>query len=180
MKNKTLFFCSYILLFMVAAFPGNVHSQELSIPLDEGTQQLFQQLQDIEVLQRDIAQCYQAQTKTLVAASLARQSVGETADLDNKLVDRVFRLLEGAPEYKKFTVAYQAVIQRPDYNKLCATEMFDEYMRLLDSARTRLTAELKRKAAGSSAATGRPAIDSFFCGSSASSRSLVVGGEGNL
>ena len=149
MKNKAILLCSYILLSMVVAFPGNVHSQELSIPLDQRTQQLFQQLQDIALLQREIAECYQARNKTFMATSLARQSVEETAELDNELVDRVFRRLSGAPEYEKFMVAYQAVIQRPDYNKLYAKELFGEYMRLLDSARTRLTAELKRKAAGS-------------------------------
>jgi hypothetical protein len=149
MKNKVILLCPYILLSMVVAFPGNVHSQELSIPLDQRTQQLFQQLQDIELLQRDIAECYQARNKTFMAASLARQSVGETAELDNELVNRVFRRLSGAPEYEKFMVAYNAVIQRPDFNKLHAAELFGEYMRLLDSARTRLTGELKRKATGS-------------------------------
>ncbi len=149
MKNKAIFLCSYILLSMVVAFPGNVHSQELSIPLDQRTYRLFQQLQDIELLRHDISECYQAQTKTFIAASLARQSVGATAELDNNLVDRVFRHLAGAPEYEKFMVAYKAVIQKPDFNKLYATELFDEYMQLLDTARTRLTVELKQKATGS-------------------------------
>lgn len=149
MKNKAILLCSYILLSMVVAFPGNVHSQELSIPLDQRTHQLFQELQDIELLRHDIAECYQAQTKTFMAASLARQSAGETAELDNNLVDRVFHRLAGAPEYEKFMVAYKAVTQRPDFNKLYAEELFGEYMRLLDSARTRLTVELKQKAAGS-------------------------------
>jgi hypothetical protein len=149
MKNKAILLCSYILLSIVVAFPGNVHSQELSIPLDQRTQQLFQQLQDIELLQRDIAECYQAQNKTFMVASLARQSVGETAELDNELVDRVFRRLSGAPEYEQFMVAYHAVIQQPDFSKLHASELFGEYMRLLDSARIRLTVELKEMAAGS-------------------------------
>jgi len=149
MKNKAILFCSYILLSMIVAFPGKVHSQELSIPLDQRAYQLFQQLQDIELLQRDISECYQAQTKTFMTASLVRQSVGETAELNNKLVDRVFSRLAGAPEYEKFMVAYKTVIQRPDFNKLYATELFGEYMRLLDSARTRLTAELKQIATGS-------------------------------
>jgi hypothetical protein len=149
MKNRATLLCSYILLSIVAAFPGNVHSQELSIPLDQRTQQLFQQLQDIEHLQSDITECYQAQNKTFMTASLARQVVGKTAELDNRLVDRVFRRLSGAPEYEKFMVAYQAVIERLDYNKVYAAELFGEYMRLLDSARTRLTDELKRKAEGS-------------------------------
>ena len=149
MKYNAMFLCSYILLSALMAFPCNVHSQEFSIPLNQRTQQLFEQLQDIDLLQRNIAQCYQAENKTFMVASLARQSVGEAAELDDKLLDRVFRRLAGAPEYEKFTVAYQAVIQRPDYNKLYATELFGEYMRLLDSARTRLTVELKQKAAGS-------------------------------
>ncbi len=149
MKNKAMFLGSYILLSMVVAFPCNVHSQEMSIPLDQRTQQLFEQLQDIDLLQRNITQCYQAENKTFLVASLARQSVGDPVELDDKLVHRVFGRLAGALEYEKFMVAYQAVIQRPDYNILYATELFGEYMRLLDSARTRLTVELKQKAAGS-------------------------------
>jgi len=149
MKNKAMLLCAYILLAMVVAFPGNVHSQEFSIPLDRRTQQLFQQLQDIELLQRNIAQCYQSENRTFMVASLARQSAGEPVELDDKLLDRVFRSLYGAPEYDKFMAAYQVVTQRPDYNRLYAAELFGEYMRLLDAARTRLTIELKQKAAGS-------------------------------
>ncbi len=149
MKNKAMLLFSCILLSMVVAFPCSVRSGEFSIPLDQRTQQLFEQLQDIDLLQRNIAQCYQAENKTVMVASLARQSVGEPAELDHKLVDRVFRRLVGAPEYQKFTLAYQAVIQRPDYDRLYATELYGEYMRLLDSARSRLTVELKQKASGS-------------------------------
>ena len=149
MKRNATLLCSYILLSMVVAFPCNVHTQEMSIPLDQRTQQLFEQLQDIDLLQRNIAQCYQAENKTFLVASVGRQFVGDPAELDDKLVHRVFGRLADAPEYEKFMVAYQAVIQRPDYNRLYATELFDEYMCLLDSARTRLTVELKRKAAGS-------------------------------
>ena len=149
MKYNAMLLFSYILLSMVVAFPCSVHSQEISIPLDQRTQQLIEQLQDIDLLQCKIAQSYQAENKSFTVSSLARQSVGEPAELDDKLLDRVFRGLAGAAEYEKFMVAYQAVIQRPDYNRLYASELYGEYMRLLDSARTRLTIELKQKAAGS-------------------------------
>ena len=145
MNNKAAILYSYVLLSVVVAFPCTARSQELSIPLDRRTQQLFEQLQDIDLLQRNITQMYQAENKTILNASLILRSAGEPMELDRTLVDRVFNRRQDTPEYRSFKKAYQAVIQRPDYSRLCVTEMFDEYMRLLDSARTRLTIELKEK-----------------------------------
>ncbi len=147
MSNKTVILCSYILLSIIIAFPCTARSQELSIPLDSKTRQLFEQLQDIDLLQRNIAQMYQAENKTILNASLSLRSAGEPMELDRTLVDRVFSRLNDTPEYRSFMKAYQTVIQRPDYSRLYVTEMYGEYMRLLDSARTRLTIELKEKAA---------------------------------
>ncbi len=147
MSTKAVTLCSCTLLSIIIAFPYAAHSQEFSIPLDRRTQQLFEQLQDIDLLQRNIAQVYQAENKTILNASLAMRSAGEPMELDRTLVDRVFRRLRDAPEYRTFMGAYQTVIRRPDYSRLYVTEMFEEYMRLLDSARTRLTTELKEKAA---------------------------------
>jgi len=115
--------------------------------LDRKTQQLFEQLQDIDLLQRNIAQMYQAENKTILNASLALRSGGEPMELDRTLVDRVFSRLSDTNEYRSFMKAYQTVTQRPDYSRLYVTEMYGAYMRLLDSARVRLTAELKEKAA---------------------------------
>ena len=147
MSNKAVISCFYILLAITIAFPCTVRSEELSIPLDRTTQQLFEQLQDVNLLQRNIAQMYQAENKTILNASLALRSTGEPMELDRTLVDRVFGRLHDTPEYRYFMKAYQTVVQRPDYSRLYITEMYGEYMRLLDSARTRLTTELKEKAA---------------------------------
>jgi hypothetical protein len=147
MSNKAVILCFYILLAITIAFPCTARSQEFSIPLDRRAQQLFEQLQDIDLLQRNIAQMYQAENKTILNASLALRSAGEPMELDRTLVDRVFNRLCDTPEYRSFMKAYQAVIQRPDYSRLYVTEMYGEYMRLLDSARARLRTELKEKAA---------------------------------
>ena len=146
MKNKVVILCCYILLSIIIAFPCTARSQELSIPLDRNTQQLFEQLQDIDLLQRNISQMYQAENKTILNASLTLRSAGEPMELDRTLVDRVFSRLSDTNEYRSFMKAYQTVIQRPDYSRLYVTEMFGEYMRLLDAARARLTVELKQKA----------------------------------
>jgi hypothetical protein len=146
MKNKVVILCCYILLSIIIAFPCTARSQELSIPLDRNTQQLFEQLQDIDLLQRNISQMYQAENKTILNASLTLRSAGEPMELDRTLVDRVFSRLSDTNEYRSFMKAYQTVIQRPDYSRLYVTEMFGEYMRLLDAAKARLTAELKQKA----------------------------------
>jgi hypothetical protein len=146
MKNKVVILCCYILLSIIIAFPCTARSQELSIPLDRNTQQLFEQLQDIDLLQRNIGKVYQAENKTILNASLTLRSAGEPMELDRTLVDRVFSRLSDTQEYQSFMKAYQTVIQRPDYSRLYVTEMFGEYMRLLDAAKARLTAELKQKA----------------------------------
>jgi hypothetical protein len=146
MSNKVVILCCYILLSIIIAFPCTARSQELSIPLDRNTQQLFEQLQDIDLLQRNIGKVYQAENKTILNASLTLRSAGEPMELDRTLVDRVFSRLSDTQEYQSFMKAYQTVIQRPDYSRLYVTEMFGEYMRLLDAAKARLTAELKQKA----------------------------------
>ena len=146
MSNKGVTLYSCILLSIITAFPCTADSQEFSIPLDHRIQPLFEQLQDIELLQRNIARMYQAENKTTLNASVALRSTYEPMELDQTLVERVFTELRDTPEYRSFRKAYQTVIQRPDYNRLHVKEIYDEYMRLLDSARTRLTIELKEKA----------------------------------
>jgi len=147
MSNKPVLLHSCILLSIVVAFPCTARSQEFSIPLDRRTQQLFEQLRDIDLLQRNIAEMYQAENKTILNASLALRSAGKLPELDQTLMDRVFSRLYDTPEYLTFRKAYQTVTQRPDYSRLHVTEMFREYMRLLDSARTRFTIELKENSA---------------------------------
>jgi hypothetical protein len=54
----------------------------------------------------------------------------------------VFGHLTGAPEYERFVTAYRKLIQRPDYRRLYADELFAEYMRLLESGRIRFLTQL--------------------------------------
>ena len=94
-------------------------------------------------MQRNIEECYQAEKGTLRVASFARQSWGEPAELDGKLINRVFGHLADTPEYERFVKAHGALIQRPDYKRLHTDELFAEYMRLLESGRIRFLTQLK-------------------------------------
>src|SRR5271157_1510405 len=109
MSNKAIILCFYMLLSIIIVFPCTARSQEFSIPLDRKTQQLFEQLQDIDLLQRNIARMYQAENKTILNASLALRSAGEPMELDRTLVDRVFSRLSDTHEYRSFMEAYQTV-----------------------------------------------------------------------
>jgi len=80
-----------------------------------------------------------------IDALLALRSAGEPIELDQTLLERVFSRLYDTPEYRTFRKAYETVVQRPDYSRRHVEEMFGEYTRLLDSARTKLTIELTEK-----------------------------------
>jgi len=134
---------AYVLLSLFIVFPATVQSQDLVVALNDETKKIFEQLLDIELLRQNIVRCYQEEKGSFTVASLARQSWGGTAELDGKLLNRVFARLEGTPEYERFVYAQRSVVQRPDYSRFYASELFAEYMRLLESARTRLTMQLK-------------------------------------
>ena len=141
MKTKAKLICSALLLSIIIMLPAAVRA-ESAVLLYERANQLFEQIQDLELMQRNIEECYQAEKGTLRVASFARQSWGEPAELDGKLINRVFGHLAGTPEYERFVKAHEALIQRPDYRRLYADELFAEYMRLLDAGRKRLTTQL--------------------------------------
>jgi hypothetical protein len=145
MKTKARLFCSCLLLWMVIVFPAVGRSQGASVPLDDKARWLFEQLWDIELLQRNISQCYLGQKGSVSATSLAGQPLGEPAELDRELIDRVFARLAGTSEYERFHEAYRTLVQRPDHSRLYAAELFTEYMQLLESAKTRLTTQLKER-----------------------------------
>jgi len=144
MNSKAIFY-SYVLLAIFILFPATVQSQELLVPLNDETKNIFDQLLDIELLENNIVQCYQAEKGAFTVASFARQSWGEPAELDGKLLERVFGRLSGTPEYERFMDVHRSVIHRPDYSRLYASELFAEYMRLFESARTRLKAQLRER-----------------------------------
>jgi hypothetical protein len=142
MKTQARLFCLYLLLWVVVVFPTVSRAEGASVPLDDKARRLFEQLQDIEQLQRNISQCYLAVKSSAPATSLARQSWGELAGLDGELINRVFARLAGTPEYESFNEAYRALAQHPDNSRLWAPELFTKYMQLLESAKARLTAQL--------------------------------------
>ena len=142
MKTKVKLLYSSLLLSLIIMLPATVRA-ESAVLLFERANQLFEQIRDLELMQRNIEECYRAEKGTLRVASFARQSWGEPAELDGKLINRVFGHLAGAPEYERFVKAHGALIQRPDYKRRHADELFAEYMRLLESGRTRILTQLK-------------------------------------
>jgi hypothetical protein len=142
MKTKAKLICCALLLSTIIMLPAAVRP-ESAVLLYGKANKLFEQIQDLELLQRNIEQCYQSEKGTLRVASFARQSWGEPAELDGQLINRVFGHLADAPEYERFVKAHGALIQRPDYRRLYADELFAEYMRLLEAGRKRLTTQLK-------------------------------------
>ena len=142
MKTKVKLLYSSLMLSLIIMLPATVRAESAG-PLHERANQLLEQIQDLELMQRNIEECYQAEKGTLRVASFARQSWGEPAELDGKLINRVFGHLGGAPEYERFVKAHGALIQRPDYKRRHTDELFAEYMRLLESGRIRLLTQLK-------------------------------------
>jgi hypothetical protein len=142
MKTKAKLFCSSLLLSLIIMLPGTVRA-ESAVPLYDKTKKLFEQLQDLELMQRNIEKCYQAEKRTSMVACWSGQSCREHAELDGKLMNRVFGHLAGVPEYERFIMQYRTLIPRPDYRRLHIDELFAEYMRLLESGRIRLLTQLK-------------------------------------
>ncbi|MGO9119367.1 MAG: hypothetical protein ACLQPD_17390 [Desulfomonilaceae bacterium] len=142
MKTKVKLLYSSLMLSLIIMLPATVRAESAVLP-HERANQLLEQIQDLELMQRNIEECYQAEKGTLRVASFARQSWGEPAELDGKLINRVFGHLAGAPEYERFVKAHGALIQRPDYKRRHTDELFAEYMRLLESGRIRFLTQLK-------------------------------------
>ncbi len=94
-------------------------------------------------MQRNVEECYQAEKRTPMVACWSGQSWRDHAELDSKLMNRVFGHLAGTPEYERFIMEYRRLIQRPDYARVHTDELFAEYMRLLKSGRTRFLTQLK-------------------------------------
>jgi hypothetical protein len=130
------------LLSLIVMLPATVRA-ESAVSLYEKTKNLSEQIQDLELMQRNVEQCFQAEKRTSMVACLFRQSWRDHAELDGKLMNRVFAHLAGTPEYARFIMEYLTLIQRPDYRRHHTDELFAEYMRLLESGRTRLMTQWK-------------------------------------
>lgn len=142
MKTKAKLLCASLLLSLIIILPATVRA-ESAVLLCERANQLFERIQDLELMQRNVEECYEAEKRTPMVACLSGQSWKDHAELDGKLMNRVFGHLAGTPEYKRFIMEYRILMQRPDYRRLHAGELFAEYMRLLESGRTRLMTQWK-------------------------------------
>ena len=141
-KTKTKLLCASLLVSLIIMLPVTVRA-ESAVLLYERANKLFEQIQDLELMQRNVEECYQSEKRTPMLACLSRQSWRDHACLDGKLMNRVLGHLAGTPERERFIKEYLTLIQRPDYRRLHTDELFAEYMRLLESGRTRLMTQLK-------------------------------------
>ncbi len=137
MKTKAKLLCASLLLSLIIIFPATVRA-ESAVLLYERASQLFEQIQDLELMRRNVEECFQAERRTPMLACWSGQSWRDHAEFDGKLMDRVFGHLAGTQEHEKFIMEYLTLIQRPDYRRLHADKLFAEYMRLLESGRARL------------------------------------------
>jgi hypothetical protein len=142
MKTKAKLLCASLLLSLIIMLPATVRA-ESAVLLYERANQLFEQIQDLELMQRNLEECYQAEKRTPIVACWSGQSWRDHAELDGKLMNRVFGHLAGTPEYERFIMEYRSRTQRPDYRRLHTDELFAEYMRLLESGRIRFLTQLE-------------------------------------
>ena len=145
MKKKIKLLGSLLLIAIITITPGAVRSQDLSIPFDDRAFQIIDQIQDLESMGRDIERCYEVEKRTALSASLSRQSLTDSTQFNSELINRVFGYLVGTPEHERFVKVYRELIRSPGYKKLYSANLFAEYMRLIESASTRLTTELKER-----------------------------------
>jgi hypothetical protein len=142
MSTKAKLLCSSLLVSIIIMLPATVRAESAAL-LYERANQLFEQIQDLELMQRNIEECYQAAKRTPMVACLSGQSREDHAELNGRLMNRVFGHLDGTPEYERFITEYRTLIQRQDYRRLHADELFAEYMRLLESGRIRFLTQFK-------------------------------------
>ena len=143
MKIIAKLFGSLLLVATITITPAIVRSQDLSIPFDDKACQFIEQIQDLELMGHDIERCYEAEKRTAMLASLSLQSVPDSTQFNSELINRVFGHLAGTPEYERFVKVYRELIRIPGYKRLHSANLFIEYKRLIESARARLTTQLK-------------------------------------
>jgi hypothetical protein len=143
MKTKTSALTCLLLVATIAMIPVTVRSHDLSIPFDDRAFQLIEQIQDLELMGRDMQRSCEAEKRAATLASLSRRSTTHSIQLNGELINRVFSHLAGAPEYERFVKVYRELIRPPGYKHICTANLFAEYMSLMQSARTRLTTQLK-------------------------------------
>lgn len=148
MKTKLKLLGSSLLLSLLVILPATVGAGP-AMPLNDKARQIVDQIQDLELLRRNIEACYHREKGIISEERILRISPLEAAGLDGDLISRVFGHLAGTPEHKRFVTEYRKLIQRPDYRKLHTDELYAEYLRLLESARIRFFTQLKEWQDGS-------------------------------
>jgi hypothetical protein len=143
MKTKSNTLGCLLLVATIAMTPSTVRSHDLSIPFDDRAFQLIEQIQDLELMGRDIQRRYEAEKRTATLASLSRQSLTHSMQLNGELINRIFSHLAGSPEYERFVQVHRGLIRPPGYTHICTANLLAEYMSLMESARARLTIQLK-------------------------------------
>jgi len=112
--------------------------------MDKQICQLITQIRDIESLKCNIQNCYHTEKQILEVARPSGLSTSFSAKLDRELVNRVFGYLSNTPELESFVKAYTALLQRSNYREFFTSELFAEYMKLLQSGQARLISQLQR------------------------------------
>ncbi len=148
MKTKLKLFGLSLVLSHLVILPATVGA-ESAVPLGDKGKKIVEQIQDLELLRRNIEACYHREKGITSEARIVRLSGPNLAGLDGALLNRVFGHLAGTPEYERFVTEYRKLIQRPDYRRLHTDELFAEYLRLLESGRIRFLTQLKAWQAGS-------------------------------
>jgi hypothetical protein len=142
MKTTVNLLASSLLLAVIALLPATVRS-ESAAPLFDKAKKIAERIQDLDLMQRNIQECYQSEKRTSTVASPSAHSGRNHAGLDGKLLNRVFDHLVGTPEYERFFSAYRSLMEHPDYRRVHSDALFAEYMRLLESGRIRFLTQLK-------------------------------------
>jgi hypothetical protein len=141
MKTIAVLLCSFLVLSMGVVLPDPCGAESVAAQREE-TERLFEQIRDLDMMQRNIEACYQAERKyneTGVASRAGRID----AELDARLMHRVFGRLAGHPEFDRFVAAHHSLMQLPEFRQRHADELFTEYVRLLEAARIRLLSRIK-------------------------------------
>jgi hypothetical protein len=142
MKTKSRLLCSSLLVSLIIVLPAAVPLQTASVARHGKADQLIDQLRDLDLMQRNVEECYRAESGAPVVEHVCTLSRRNPETLDGALVNRVFWYLAGTSEYERFVTAHRALIQLPDHRRLHADKLFAEYMCLLESGRMRFLDQL--------------------------------------
>ena len=96
MKTTANLLGSSLLLSLIALLPATAQA-ESAAPLFDKAKKIVERIQDVELMQRNIEECYQAEKRTHAVASRSGDSGQNHAGLNGKLLNRVFGHLADTP-----------------------------------------------------------------------------------